>query len=361
LGRPAHDLSRKTLEARRADTNRGALSAPRQLTVALPRPHGRGYYLPVLRTYGFKLNCEQLKTFLLSPLLACCLVVFAFVEARADLTPKAARKAITRMPGFALKNGGVRVKTITTTGAGAAEVAAEIRTVFKFETDKQGRWRVTEFRTGQDVWEQVDLIATALKTQIVAGDCNAPDAPFKGSAVLDPSVKRARCLLGSLLGIEVPSDALRIQEVAPFPVPLASQPSATVVAWVKLDARLVNEKGWRVSEVRTGTREWVKLEPLVAAVNEEKQKQARAELELIAGALEKFRKAQGFYIVSDSQAVAIDHLSPRYLPRVIRIDPWHQPYKYLGERDHFTLRSTGPDGKADTPDDISINETSKRG
>jgi hypothetical protein len=77
-------------------------------------------------------------------------------------------------------------------------------------------------------------------------------------------------------------------------------------------------------------------------------------MELIARALEKYRKDRGFYVVSDSQAVVIDHLSPRYLAQVIRVDPWHQPYKYQGERDHFTLRSAGPDGKADTLDDIQL-------
>ncbi|MCA1605286.1 MAG: type II secretion system protein GspG, partial [Acidobacteria bacterium] len=77
--------------------------------------------------------------------------------------------------------------------------------------------------------------------------------------------------------------------------------------------------------------------------------------ELIAGALEKFRGDRGSYVISDSQAVAIDHLSPRYLAQVIRVDPWHQPYKYQGERDQFTLSSAGPDGKADTPDDIRLS------
>jgi hypothetical protein len=179
---------------------------------------------------------------------------------------------------------------------------------------------------------------------------------------VDPSVKRVRCLLGHLLGVEIPSDAIRIQEVNPTPIPLASQPSATVVAWLRVEARLTSDKGgWQVTELRTGNRDWVKLEPIVAALNEQKQKQARAELDLIARALEKFRKDRGFYVVSDKQSVAIDFLSPRYLARVIRVDPWNQPYKYLGERDHFTLRSTGPDRKADTPDDISVNETSQRG
>jgi len=41
------------------------------------------------------------------------------------------------------------------------------------------------------------------------------------------------------------------------------------------------------------------------------------------------------------------------------MDPWHQPYRYQGERDHFILRSTGPDGKADTADDIQLQSPSR--
>lgn len=306
------------------------------------------------------MNAGKIRKASLGFVFACGVVAFTGVNARADLSPNQARKALTRIPGFELKSGAVRVKSISTSSASAADVSAEVRTVFKFEMDKQGRWRVAEIRTGQDRWEDIDLIATALKTQVAKGDCTAPDPPVRGRVAVDPSVKRARCLLGSLLGVEVPSDAVRIQEVDPMPIPLASQPSATVVAWVRVDARLATDKtGWRVTELRTGTRDWVTLEPLVAAINEEKQKQARSELELIAGALEKFRKERGFYVVSDSQAVAIDYLSPRYLAQVIRLDPWHQPYKYLGERDHFTLRSAGPDGKADTPDDIELASPSR--
>ena len=308
------------------------------------------------------MKADDLKTAMLVSLFAGVLLVFTAGDARADLSAAQARKVITRIPGFELKSSAVRVKSISATSASAAEVTAEIQTVFKFETDKEGSWHVAEVRTGQERWEDINLIASALGTQMAKGDCTAPDPRVRGKVGSDPygpdapSVKRARCLLGSLLGIEIASDAIRIQEVNPMPISLATQDSATVVAWVRVDARLTNEKGgWHVRELRTGNRDWVPLEPLVAAVNEQKEKQARAELDLIAKALEKFRKDRGFYVVSDKQSVAIDFLTPRYLPRVIRLDPWHQPYKYLGERDHFTLRSTGPDGKADTPDDILVN------
>ncbi|MGH9931574.1 MAG: type II secretion system protein GspG [Pyrinomonadaceae bacterium] len=307
------------------------------------------------------MNAGTIRTALLLSVLACCVVVLTCVDARADLSASQARRAMTHIPGFELKSGAVRVKSISASSASTAEVSAEIQTVFKFETDKQGRWRVAEIRTGPERWEDIDLIASALGMQAAKGDCSAPDPRVRGKVTGDPngpSVKRARCLLGSLLGIEIPSDAIRIQEVDSMPIPLASQPSATVIAWVRVDARLTSDKrGWQVAELQTGNRGWVKLEPLVAAVNEQKQKVARAELDLIARALEKFRKDRGFYVVSDKHAVAIDFLSPRYLARVIRIDPWHQPYKYLGERDHFTLRSTGPDGKVDTPDDILLRES----
>ncbi|MFN2492424.1 MAG: type II secretion system protein GspG, partial [Pyrinomonadaceae bacterium] len=143
--------------------------------------------------------------------------------------------------------------------------------------------------------------------------------------------------------------------------PLASQPSALAVAWVKVDARFVNTdgSGWKVSEIRTGTRDWVKLGPLTDALNERKRLKARTELETIAKALEEFRRHRGFYIASDQHTVVIDHLSPRYLPQVIRLDPWNQPYKYEGQRDRFVLSSGGPDRTHGTPDDVRLANSSR--
>lgn len=284
-----------------------------------------------------------------------CLLVLTASVARADLSRSQARNLIRRAAGFDLTGGSVRVKTISPTSSTTAEVAAEVRTVFKFEKDKQGNWRVTEVRTGQDRWEQIDLILNAAGAQAQTNECATPDPPFRGSLAIDPSARRARCLLGELLGIEVPSDALRIQQIAPFVLPMASQPSAVVVAWVKVDARLANDNGrWRVVALRTGQHDWVQLDPIIAVINAGKQKRAEAELQLIARALERFRAERGYYLVSDSQAALIDHLNPLFLSQVIRVDPWYQPYKYLGERNHFTLRSTGPDTKDGTADDVVV-------
>ena len=292
---------------------------------------------------------------LLFRLLVFCTLASVVPNVRADLTPKQARKLFTRMAGFELTSGAVRIKSISATSAKAAEVTAELKTVFKFEKDKQGSWRAAEIRTRPDHWENLALLARALGTSVATSECNALDPPFKVVQAVDPSVKRVRCLLGVLLGVEVPSDAVRIQEVAPLPIPLAPQPSATVIAWIRVDARLMNgRKGWEIGELRTGNREWVKIEPLLAALNKEKQQKARTELVTIAKALELFHDERGFYVVSDKHSVVIDYLNPHYLSQIIRVDPWHQPYKYEGQRDHYTLSSSGPDGKDNTADDIKL-------
>jgi hypothetical protein len=294
-------------------------------------------------------------------LLVFCILAISALEVRAELSGKQARKLLTRMAGFELPSGSVRVKTISPGSDGSTEVTAEIKTVFKFEKDNTGRWRVREVRIGQDRWLQINHIANALNTKIPVDECSAPDPPFRGSNAVDPSVKRSRCLLASLLGVDLPSDVVRIQEVSPLGVPLASQPSAIVVALIAVNARIVNdrERGQHVSELRTGHRDWVQLEPLAASVDKEKQEQARGELAWMAEALEKFRQDRGFYIISDLHTVAMDHLNPKYLPRVIRLDPWQRPYKYQGERERFTLRSFGPDGKDGTADDIELTGSSR--
>jgi hypothetical protein len=166
----------------------------------------------------------------------------------------------------------------------------------------------------------------------------------------DLTAKEARRLIARMAGIELPSDAVRVKEVS------SSGDSAIVVAQVETAFRLVkgDKDKWRITEIRTGDRRWEDLDTLMRALNVEKTARARAELESIATALESFRRERGFYLESKSEATLIDHLNPRYLARVIRVDPWHQAYEYEGSRGSFVLRSAGPDGKPNTSDDVTV-------
>ena len=179
--------------------------------------------------------------------------------------------------------------------------------------------------------------AVAVKVAFAAGD-------------LTP--KEARKLIARMAGINLPSDAVRVKEISTM------GNSATVVAQVETAFRFdkSGDGKWRIAEIRTGDRRWEDVDLLVKALNEEKTSRARAELESIATALESYRREHGFYLESKTEAALIDNLNPRYLRTVIRVDPWHQPYQYEGTRGSFVLRSSGPDEKPNTTDDVVVTK-----
>ena len=278
------------------------------------------------------------------------------VEVRADLSAKQARKLITRMAGIELPNSAVRVKRISSTSTSSAEATAEIRAIFRLTPNTQGLWRVAELRVGQDRWEGLAPLAISqTETEMLSSSCDDPDLRARGPAT-ELSTKRARCLIAAVLGVQLPSDAVRIKTVSPLELPLASRPSAVVESLITAELRFAWDKdGWVVAALRTGNHDWISPETLVAAANETKRKQALEEMDAMARALARFRTERQFYVASDSHAVLIDHLSPRFLARVIRLDPWQEPYRYRGERDNFTLRSLGADRKENTVDDIVVS------
>lgn len=263
---------------------------------------------------------------------------------------------IANLPGLSLKTSLVRVKSIRAIDISTFEANAEIQSAFRLEKNGPQQWRVTEFRTGQDQWQGMEFVNRALRVEVGASPCDVAELTVSANATTDPSIKRARCLLAELLGVQLPADAVRIKAVSPMALPFSSKPSAMVEAVVTANFHF--QKGpkgsWRVAAIQIGKRDWVDPEVIASAVNQQRVIGARAELESIARALEAFRAQRGFYVESKSEAVLIDFLSPHYLSRVIRLDPWGRPYRYEGTRDRFTLSSLGPDGKENTNDDIVV-------
>lgn len=185
---------------------------------------------------------------------------------------------------------------------------------------------------------------------IAVGACGTFFVASHTRAAGDLSPKEARQLIARMAGIQLPSDAVRVKDIS-----MAGN-SAVVVAQVETAFRLVkgDNNKWRVAEIRTGDRRWEDVDTLVKALNAEKTARAHAELESIATALESYRRERGSYLESKSEAALIDSLNPRYLARIIRVDPWHQPYEYEGSRTGFVLRSAGPDEKPNTADDVTV-------
>lgn len=270
---------------------------------------------------------------------------------RADLSQKDARKAIQTMLGASLPSSAVHVQQGGT--------SAEIEAVFRAK-QVDGHWRLSEVRTGQDTWEQLELIAQAVGANLPDGACDAPSQFARSKSAKELNVKRARCLVAELLGVTLPSDRVRVRHISLLDLPFGSESSALIETSIQAEFRFARgARGWQVSEFKSGNREWVRLDSLATALNDVKRAAAASDLNTMATALNDFRRERGSFVVSDKQSVLIDHLNPQYLKRVIRLDPWHRPYQYEGAQDHFSLRSVGADGKPQTGDDITVSSPSR--
>ena len=291
-----------------------------------------------------------------APLRLCGIILIALataVSTRADLNQKQARKVIQTMAGWSLPGDSIHIRSVRSNTAETAEVSAEIKTVFRLAL-REGHWQLSEIRTGQDRWERLEILARAAKAELPSGECDPPLQFGRTSSEL--TNKRARCLVASLLGVALPSDDVRIKEISPFGLSLGSESTALATALVRVEFRLARDrKDWHVTEFKSGGREWVNISDVPAAVDQLKRSAATEELSVVATALDKFRRERGYFVVSDKESVLIDHLSPKYLARVIRVDPWQRPYQYDGQQDRYSLRSLGPDGKPNTPDDIVVS------
>ena len=286
--------------------------------------------------------------------LFCGFFIISPIQARADLSQKQARKVIQTMGGWSLPSNSVRIRSVAGS-AESAEVSAEIESVFRLRLF-EGHWQLREIRTAPDRWEQLAVLADAAKAEMTAGQCDAPAQFARSKSATELTTKRARCLVAALLGVTLPSDDVRIKEISPFGLSIGSESAALVTALVRVDFRLARNGGaWRVTGFKSGARDWTNVSDLPLAIDQVKRSAANDDLSTIAKALGDFRRDRGYFVVSDKESVLIDHLSPKYLIRIIRVDPWHRPYQYDGQQDHYSLRSLGPDGKPNTPDDVVVS------
>jgi type II secretion system (T2SS) protein G len=269
--------------------------------------------------------------------------------ARADLSQKQARKVIQTMGGWSLPSDSVRIRSVNSSAEGA-EISAEIEAVFRLRLF-EGHWQLQEIRTGPDRWERLSVIARAANLATPVVEC---DTPVQIATKL--TTRLARCMVAALFGVTLPSDDVRIKEISPFGLSIGKESAALVTALVHADFRLAQDAGaWHVVGFKSGTRDWFNVSDLPLAIDQVKRTSANDDLSTIAKALNDYRRDRGYFVVADRESVLIDHLSPKYLIRVIRVDPWHRPYQYDGQQDHYSLRSLGPDGKPNTPDDIIVS------
>jgi hypothetical protein len=301
-----------------------------------------------------------------------------------------ARRVIAATPGFALRTGAVKVKSVGPAGTSPVIVEADVTGAVRLEwvedervpqtggVFKQKRWRAVEFRTGDRSWEEFDLVSTPayaprleaarlaleeLVTEFAAqqaasaakeDDANVVTVPAQAEAEggkkdkkkKDAEKKKAE----EAKKVEpLTRGALTVKQVSLMGSSAVAEVTVAAAFSLTRDAR----GRWRVAEVSAGGESSGDPAAVWLAADARKAERARTDLAALSEALEAFRRERGFYVVARDSVALLDHLSPRYSKRVVRLDPWQNPYRYEGTQASYTLASDGPDGKQGTADDIT--------
>ena len=300
-----------------------------------------------------------LNLFSLSALIAACLLTpsatFAQKKPKPALKQSEARKVIAATEGLGLKTGAVKILEIGPAGSTPLSVSAQVTEAFRLarvedesvaqtsDILKTKRWRAVEFRTGDRAWEEFDWLADAA-----------------GAERVEAARRSIEALVTEFDALARASKGKSVEPLTrgPLTIKSLSGMGSSAVAEVVVSATFhlsKDERGrWRVSEVVFGEETLSDLATLWRKANARKAALARTELSTLRDALEAFRAERGFYVVAKDSVVLLDHLNPRYLKRVIRLDPWHNPYRYEGTQASYTLASDGPDGKPNTADDVTL-------
>jgi hypothetical protein len=335
-------------------------------------------------------TCRARRTFFL--LLPFAFLLLPSAPARAQKRPKPAlkegeaRRVIAATPGFTLKRSAVKVREVGAGGEGVVSVVAEVKEAVRFArvederapqaagVFKQKRWRAVEFRTGDRSWEEFDLLAAPLGAERVE---SARRALEELAAEFEARQAAARVEGGGEGGVEQGGDAggkgkKKRKGKSKSAEPLTRGPLtikqlntllSSAVAEVVVEAAFSLTRDasgkWRVSEVAVAGVPVGDLAALWQSADAQKAVRARADLEAVRDALEAFRRERGFYVTASDSVVLMDHLSPRYIKQIIRLDPWHNPYRYAGTADTYTLASDGADGKPGTADDVTLGRPAR--
>lgn len=308
----------------------------------------------------------------------CAALVCAFSNVSGDAATVAekgikrddARKLIAALSIFELNKEAVTVKEISPPGA-VTNVLASVKLGFRFEKNEAGAWRVVEVRTGDRQWESFELLARTLGSDNVSPmraelDAFAAEldalAKTKSTPANNSENKNANDAPESESPKELKRGALSVKNPSAALAPLGSSAVVELEVETSVDFRRDARGRWQVALVRvvggdrSGGYNFEMLDAFELALNTEKRARALADLETLGVALETYRRARGFYVVGESAIDLVDHLNPRYTTAFIRFDPWHRPYEYAGTRERFILRSLGADGKANTPDDLTVGK-----
>src|SRR5262249_10901949 len=82
---------------------------------------------------------------------------------------------------------------------------------------------------------------------------------------------------------------------------------------------------WRVAAVRLGDRDWVGLDELITAVNDNRRRATLQSLQALANGIATFRQRNGSLPNAKDISTLNDILHPNYMKDLVQTDAWGRP------------------------------------
>jgi hypothetical protein len=111
---------------------------------------------------------------------------------------------------------------------------------------------------------------------------------------------------------------------------------------------------WRVAAVRLGDRDWVGVDELIAAINDNRRKVTLQSLQALAKGIAAFQQRNGSLPNAKDIETLTDILHPNYMSVLVRTDAWGHPFLFEITPPGNRLVSFGPDVIRGTADDIQL-------
>lgn len=170
-------------------------------------------------------------------------------------------------------------------------------------------------------------------------------------------VNRLRALLAGFADAQLKPQQVEIKSISNG----IGGDNAVVEARIETAFRLARTNGdWQIAEIRLGDRQWESLELIETAVRREKERRTAGLLKRLGEALTAYQQEKGQFVATKDFGVLLDYLAPRYLGDPLRFDWWGTPFVYRGTTAQYELRSAGADRKANTADDLILENGSLR-
>lgn len=163
--------------------------------------------------------------------------------------------------------------------------------------------------------------------------------------------KDARKTIAQIPGLEFDDKYVRIVKITPP----GSGGGAIVEAEIDTAYRLEKDRDhWRVAEVQLANGRWEDVELISTAIRTEKIKRTKERIQQLSIAIKSYFDNQKYYPRADDIVALTDMLVPHYMNKLLRNDYWNNYFRYTSNGQIYRLQSSGPDGKADSGDEITL-------